>query len=57
MDEVIKLILKNINPQMASQLRSNGVTTVDGLVRLGQQLRKRHGKPATIWTTEKTLEN
>ncbi len=37
-EEVIKLILKNINPQMASQLRSNGVTTVDGLVRLGQQL-------------------
>lgn len=39
-EEVIKLILKNINPQMASQLRSNGVTTVDGLVRLGQQLEK-----------------
>lgn len=39
-DEVIKLILKNINPQMASQLRSNGVTSVDGLVRLGQQLEK-----------------
>jgi len=38
--EVIKLILKNINPQMASQLRSNGVTSVDGLVRLGQQLEK-----------------
>ncbi len=39
-DEVIKLILKNINPQMASQLRSNGVTSVDTLVRLGQQLEK-----------------
>lgn len=39
-EEVIKLILKNINPQLASQLRSNGVKTVDGLVRLGQQLER-----------------
>ncbi|KAI3374585.1 hypothetical protein L3Q82_021158 [Scortum barcoo] len=39
-DEIIKLILKNINPQIASQLRSSGVTSVDGLVRLGQQLEK-----------------
>lgn len=39
-DEVIKLILKNINPQLASQLRGNGVSSVDALVRLGQQLEK-----------------
>ncbi|KAI3377210.1 hypothetical protein L3Q82_009122, partial [Scortum barcoo] len=39
-DEIIKLILKNINPQIASQLRSSGVNSVDGLVRLGQQLEK-----------------
>ncbi len=39
-DEIIKLILKNINPQLASQLRSSRVTSVDGLVRLGQQLEK-----------------
>ena len=34
------MVLKNINPQLASQLQSNGVTTVDGLVHLGQQLEK-----------------
>lgn len=39
-DEVIKLILKSINPQMASQLLSNGVTSVNSLVHLGQQLEK-----------------
>ncbi|XP_060796136.1 uncharacterized protein LOC132898493 [Neoarius graeffei] len=38
--EIIKLILKNINPQFASQLRSNGVKSVDDLVRLGQQLER-----------------
>ncbi|CDQ89113.1 unnamed protein product [Oncorhynchus mykiss] len=38
-EEVIKLILKNINPLLASQLRER-VTTVDGLVRLGQQFEK-----------------
>ena len=38
-DEVIKLILKNINPLLASQLRERA-TTVDGLVRLGQQFEK-----------------
>lgn len=38
--ETIKLILKNINPQLASQLRSSRVATVDELVRLGQQLEK-----------------
>lgn len=37
--EVLKLILKNINPQMASQLRGR-VNTVATLVRLGQQLEK-----------------
>lgn len=37
-EEIIKLILKNINPQLASQLRSSRVTSVDALVRLGQQL-------------------
>nr|XP_054598745.1 uncharacterized protein LOC129163840 [Nothobranchius furzeri] len=37
--DVVKLILKNINPQLASQLRSR-VTSVDELVRLGQQLEK-----------------
>lgn len=39
-DDIIKLILKNINPQLASQLRSSRIVTVDGLVRLGQQLEK-----------------
>lgn len=34
------MILKNSNPHLASQLQSNRVTTVDGLVRLGQQLEK-----------------
>jgi len=38
-DEVSKLIL-NINPQITSELRSKGVTFVDGLVCLGQQLEK-----------------
>ena len=38
--EIIKLILKNINPQLASQLRSSRVATVEELVRLGQQLEK-----------------
>lgn len=36
---VLKLIFRNINPHMASQLRGR-VTTVDELVRLGQQLEK-----------------
>lgn len=39
-EEVIKLILKNINPQLASQLRGSRLSSVDGLVRLGQQLEK-----------------
>lgn len=39
-EEIIKMVLKNINPQLASQLRSSGVTSVGGLVRLGQQLEK-----------------
>ena len=38
-DAVLKLIFRNINPNMASQLRGR-VTTVDELVRLGQQLEK-----------------
>ena len=38
-EEVIKLILKNINPLLASELRER-VTTVDRLVRLGQQFEK-----------------
>ena len=38
--EVVKLTLKNINPTMASQLRGSRVTTVEALVRLGQQLEK-----------------
>ncbi|KAI2647959.1 Retrovirus-related Pol polyprotein from transposon 17.6 [Labeo rohita] len=38
-EEVIKLILKNINPSIASELRRR-VSTVDELVRLGQQLEK-----------------
>lgn len=43
--EVIKLILKNSNPRLTSQLQSSGVDTVDGLVRLGQQLEKdRHNQ-------------
>lgn len=33
------MILKNIKPYLASQLRSR-VTTVDGLVKLGHQLEK-----------------
>ncbi|XP_033958149.2 copper-transporting ATPase 2-like [Pseudochaenichthys georgianus] len=37
-EEIIKLILKNINPQLASQLRSSRVTSVDGLVRLEKTL-------------------
>ncbi|XP_051793893.1 uncharacterized protein LOC127530652 [Acanthochromis polyacanthus] len=37
-EDIIKLILKHINPSLASQLRSSRVTTVDELVRLGQQL-------------------
>lgn len=32
--------MKNINPQLASQLRSSSVTSDDGLVCLGQQLEK-----------------
>ncbi len=39
-EEIIKMVLKNINPRLASQLRSSSVGTVDGLVRLGQQLEK-----------------
>ena len=39
-EEVIKLILKNSNQKLTSQLRSSDVTTVDGLIRLGQQLEK-----------------
>lgn len=39
-EEILKMILKNINPQLASQLRSSRVTSVDALVRLGQQLEK-----------------
>ncbi len=38
--DVVKLTLKNINPQLASQLRSSHITTVESLVRLGQQLEK-----------------
>lgn len=38
-EEVIKLLLKNINPSIASELRRR-VSTVDELVRLGQQLEK-----------------
>ncbi len=38
--EVVKLTLKNINPKLASQLRSSNVSTVEALVRLGQQLEK-----------------
>ncbi|MED6241876.1 hypothetical protein ATANTOWER_029156 [Ataeniobius toweri] len=34
------LILKNIDPSLASQLRSSRVMTVDELVHLGQQLEK-----------------
>lgn len=37
--EVVKLILKNIKPHLASQLRSR-VTTVEELVKLGHQLEK-----------------
>lgn len=43
-EEIVKLILKNINPQLVSQLRSSRL--VDALVHLGQQLEK--GKPAAI---------
>lgn len=39
-EEILKMILKNINPQLASQLRSSRVTSVNALVRLGQQLEK-----------------
>lgn len=38
-EAVIKFILRNINPRMASQLRSR-VNTVEELVRLGQELEK-----------------
>lgn len=38
--EVVKLTLKNINPKLASQLRSSNIATVEALVRLGQQLEK-----------------
>lgn len=55
-EEVIKLILKNSNPKLTSQLRSSKMNTVDGLVRLGKQLeqdrdnqskdyKQCHGKP------------
>ena len=36
---IVKLLLKNIDPRLASQLRGR-VGTVDDLVRLGQQLEK-----------------
>lgn len=36
----IKLILKNIHPYLLSQLMSSGVTRVEALVWLGQQLEK-----------------
>lgn len=39
-EDIIKLIFKHINPSLASQLRSSRVTTVDELVRLGQQLER-----------------
>ncbi len=39
--ELVKIILKNLKPYLASQLRSR-VSTVDDLVRLGQQLEKDH---------------
>lgn len=39
-EKIIKLVLKNINPPLVSQLRSSRVTSVDGLVCLGQQLEK-----------------
>lgn len=38
--EVVKMMLKNINPLLASQLRSSNVNTVEAMVRLGQQLAK-----------------
>ncbi len=37
--ELVKMILKNMNPYLASQIRSR-VNTVDELVKLGQQLEK-----------------
>ena len=39
-EKTIQMILKNARPQLASQLRSARVATVDALVRLGQQLEK-----------------
>lgn len=39
-ENIVKLILKHINPTLASQLRSSRVATVDELVRLGQQLER-----------------
>ena len=42
--KVIQLLLKNIRPQLACQLRSSRVSSVDELVRLGQQLEKDWGK-------------
>lgn len=39
--ELVKMTLKNIKPYLASQLRGR-VTTVEDLVRLGQQLEKDH---------------
>lgn len=36
----LNCLLKNINPKLASQLRSSRVTSVDALVHLGQQLEK-----------------
>ncbi|KAL2091743.1 hypothetical protein ACEWY4_011541 [Coilia grayii] len=56
-EEVIQLVLKNLNPQMASQLRGR-VSTVGALVRLGQQLEKdkekfeQRQKPAMKATTK-----
>ncbi len=40
-NEIVKMILKNIKPYLASQLRSR-VNTVEDLVRLGHQLEKDH---------------
>ncbi len=41
--ELVKMILKNIKPYLASQLRSR-VNTVDELVKLGFQLKKDHAQ-------------
>lgn len=38
-DDIVKMILKNIKPYLASQLRSR-VNTVEDLVKLGHQLEK-----------------